>query len=245
MLNNIGNLILLGGHKGSGKGLCASFLVELGYTEFSFATKLKKLIAELYGFDYQKLLGLTEEDRIWREQINDLSLAPRHPFIWSFDTVSWSLSFIHPSLRLLNDSSDYLPSLPNSFSRVDLVNFVLARIKSTIFFKDLSPRSLMQILGTDVFRFISEDIWCHSLYLDIYDKLSHKLVISDGRFKNEALWAKNLGFNVIFINRNLPLFDTHSSECLQDFKSCSDFIISNNGSPAQLKISLLNLLSYA
>jgi hypothetical protein len=239
-----GNLILLGGAKGSGKGLTSSYLVELGYQEFSFASRLKKLISELYGFDYNKLLGLTPEDRIWREQLNDLSSAPRHSFIWSFDSVAWSLSFVHPPWSLLNNSSDYLPSLSNSFSRVDLVNFVLARIKSTLFYKDLSPRSLMQIIGTDIFRFLSEDIWCTALYSDICDKLDTKIVISDGRFKNEALWAKNLGFKIIFIDRNLQLLDTHSSEYLQDFKSLADFVISNNGSPAQLKMSLLSTLNY-
>jgi hypothetical protein len=238
LLTKPGNLILVGGKKGSGKGLCASYLQELGYIELSFAKRLKQLLAEFYGFDYNRLLGLTEEDREWREQVNELSLAPRHPFIWSFDSVSSALSFVCPFWSLYNDSSDYEP-IHQGFSKIDLVRIVLHKIKQVIFNRDLSPRQLMQILGTDIFRALWKDIWCQALYLELQHMLDKKVVISDGRFENEASWAKSLGFTIIFVERNLNNDDNHPSENLNDFKSLADIILDNNGSPAELKISLL------
>lgn len=62
------NNIALCGFTGCGKSTIANILVtQYGYTELSFASALKDVLSCIFGWDRQKLEGLTPEDRQWRE----------------------------------------------------------------------------------------------------------------------------------------------------------------------------------
>jgi hypothetical protein len=58
------------GFKGSGKDTVGNFLVENGFTKLSFATILKDISAQLFGWPRHLLEGDTKESRDWREEID-------------------------------------------------------------------------------------------------------------------------------------------------------------------------------
>jgi hypothetical protein len=125
----------------------------------------------------------------------------------------------------------------------------------------ISPRELMQKIGTEVFRgkikeilpdlnMPYDNIWISNMYFRIRDiEELHKFsifkyntyVIDDCRFEDEYKFIKNLGGYVIKINRNESIYtgkDTHESE-----KGCSfDFEIDNNYSIEEFKIRIDNLI---
>ena len=59
------------GFQSSGKDTIADYLIkEHGFIKMSFASRLKDIIAIMFGWPRDKLEGLTKEDRKWREQID-------------------------------------------------------------------------------------------------------------------------------------------------------------------------------
>ena len=64
-------LIGICGFQSAGKDTIADYLVkEHGFIKMSFASKLKDIIAIMFGWPRDKLEGLTKEDREWREQVD-------------------------------------------------------------------------------------------------------------------------------------------------------------------------------
>lgn len=65
-------IIGLNGLAGSGKDTIADFLVEnYNFKKVSFATILKHIIAIIFSWNREKLDGLTEQDRLWRETTDE------------------------------------------------------------------------------------------------------------------------------------------------------------------------------
>ena len=58
------------GFIGSGKNTAAEYFIEQGFEQYSFAGTLKDAVAAVFGWDRELLEGLTEEARIWREQVD-------------------------------------------------------------------------------------------------------------------------------------------------------------------------------
>ena len=59
------------GFQSSGKDTIADYLIkEHGFIKLSFASKVKDVISNMFGWPRDKLEGLTKEDREWREQID-------------------------------------------------------------------------------------------------------------------------------------------------------------------------------
>lgn len=60
------------GFQGSGKDTMADYLIKnYGFIKLSFASALKDVVSSIFGWSRDKLEGLTKEDRIWREEIDD------------------------------------------------------------------------------------------------------------------------------------------------------------------------------
>jgi len=115
-------------------------------------------------------------------------------------------------------------------------------------FWGVSPRSLMQTIGTDIFRERLGDL-CHgfgnseNIWVRCFEKWLQKLntnniVVSDIRFVNEAEKIKELGGKIYYISRNNKINDysLHSSESsmelrLNDYIDCK---INNNGTIPEL-----------
>ena len=64
-------VIGLCGFIGSGKNTVAEYLIQSHqFQQESFASTLKDVVASAFSWDRQKLEGITEEDRIWRETVD-------------------------------------------------------------------------------------------------------------------------------------------------------------------------------
>ena len=107
----------------------------------------------------------------------------------------------------------------------------------------ISPREMFQRIGTDfgqfsIFKIFPElkkkityrELWV-KLFEQWYIKNAHEsVVITDVRFKHEAKKIKEMGGQIIKINRNTGLNDSHISEIeLNEIsKEFIDFEIDNN-----------------
>ena len=238
-------LILLSGTKNSGKSLCTTFLEERGWHSFSFAKALKDLIAKVYELttEERKLLdGLTPQAREWKEQKNRKFTPLNHESSWAPIVL----------LGILEELFFYDTKFDLFSACVQLEEL----LQEHLYPFNLSPRGALQIIGTDIFRTISEDVWIDQIDLTYVDKLGNDIpspttllsqnqnvIISDCRFENEFDWAKGLGGYLIFIERPANTqTDSHVSENLHDLKSLADSILINDGNHEDLKANLLFLL---
>jgi hypothetical protein len=81
--------------------------------------------------------------------------------------------------------------------------------------KQLSARDLLQLIGTDIFRKLNQNVWVNALINKI-KKTNHQVVIvSDCRFPNEIEAIKNNNGLVFRLNRN-PHDSNHMSESILD-----------------------------
>lgn len=79
----------------------------------------------------------------------------------------------------------------------------------------LTARDLMQLVGTDLFRKLNNNVWVNALINKI-KRTDHQIVIvSDCRFPNEVAAVKQNGGLVFRLTRN-PHESTHISECILD-----------------------------
>lgn len=106
----------------------------------------------------------------------------------------------------------------------------------------LSPRKLLQLLGTDCGRnIIHPDIWVSSLFSEYYGKQSN-WIITDVRFPNEALKIKKKGGILIKMLRNIDNPLLHESE-IHIPTLYSDYIIDNRQlSVKELKSTVCDLI---
>jgi len=114
--------------------------------------------------------------------------------------------------------------------------------KESTFSSLLTPRKLLQLLGTECGRqIIHPNIWVNALFAD-YTPLTYWLV-TDVRFHNECQAIKNRGGIVIKINRDFDVVDNHSSETALDNYNGFDFVVDNNGSIDDLTNNLIKIIN--
>jgi hypothetical protein len=106
-------------------------------------------------------------------------------------------------------------------------------------FPFISPREIMQQIGTDLFRDWIDDTWIEAWKRAIPDKLA--VVTGDLRFPNEADSVRALGGYVVrVVNPNKPSgTDQHISESGQD-RVTPDFTIINDGTIEELRAKALD-----
>ena len=77
-----------------------------------------------------------------------------------------------------------------------------------------SPRQIYQLLGTEVGRSIDTNVWVKNAQMFIDNSCGRSVVITDVRFSNEALWIREQGGVVVYIERDQPTIEEfgHSSE---------------------------------
>lgn len=236
------NLIALCGQKGSGKSTCGEFLDSAGYTQVSFAKKLKDLVSTIYNLDRKKLEGLTEEDRQWREtKLPTLFCSKGHQIVWEKrSSVIQSLRLVY-GIQLTDDYTQTFDRLPG-MTALDIYGSVRVLVAEHLYGKQHSPRELLQIIGTEVFRSIHPDTWCIALGRDIKPSLDTgaRFVITDCRFENEVAWVKRMGGKVVYIERpGLSAEDSHASEQTDSIKPLADYVITNSSTLEELQEQVL------
>jgi len=116
----------------------------------------------------------------------------------------------------------------------------------------VSPRRLMQVVGSELFRDrlgelmpqIGHDVWARAFErrLDLAGPSSH-IVVDDVRFENEAALIRRRGGILVRLERRpREPVDGHQSEAVGARISC-DFVIDNNGSLKDLHARLNDLIN--
>lgn len=124
------------------------------------------------------------------------------------------------------------------------------------FGKDITPRYILQIMGTEVMRNnLLNSIWVDSLERKIYQH--ENVVITDVRFINEIKFLKDLSgillqidrkstrpewFNLIDQYDKLEEMNIHRSEYEWYDNKCIDRIIENDGNFEDLELKLLDVV---
>lgn len=91
----------------------------------------------------------------------------------------------------------------------------------------MTAREFMQFFGTEIMRKMYEPIWVERTIKDIQTEESQLAVISDCRFKNEAVALKQAGAKLVYLDRSISNSDNHLSE--NGFGDFSDFdLVINN-----------------
>ena len=107
----------------------------------------------------------------------------------------------------------------------------------------LSPRKILQLVGTEAFRkIIHPDIWIYSLKKRVEELKNPNIVITDMRFFNEVEAVKKWGGYAIKIDRpGLPLVNQHVSEIELDAYYKWDYVLENDSTYDHLEIKVKEL----
>lgn len=104
----------------------------------------------------------------------------------------------------------------------------------------MTAREFMQFFGTEIMRKMYEPIWVERTIKDIQTEESQLAVISDCRFKNEAVALKQVGAKLVYLDRSISNSDNHVSE--NGFDDFNDFDLVINNKDMTLKETCQALL---
>jgi hypothetical protein len=126
---------------------------------------------------------------------------------------------------------------------------------STKLGKDITPRWVLQNIGTDVFRnHFNDNIWLLVVEKTLMSNLHKNYVITDCRFPNEIQMLKKFGAKIINIRRNTPNWfyqylnedilprGVHPSETSW-IKTNFDLIIENNDTLEELENKIIKFIN--
>ena len=105
---------------------------------------------------------------------------------------------------------------------------------------DFTVREIMQKVGTFVRQEFGEDFWIKRLFQEYKNEY---IIIADVRFLNEANKIKELGGQLLRIERDDVTQCNHISETELDDYDKFDAIIYNNGSIKDLEVEIMNWLN--
>jgi len=169
------NIILLGYKAHSGKDTLADYLEEeKGFIKYSFAKKLKSVVADLYGFTHEQMYG-------------ELKNVPDPRYIKSRDKEKIML---FPVKYYNNDNNWYiLRSGRTTNDEGEECGYI---------FESYTPREILQDFGQEQ-RKRFPDIWadyvCRGIVAHHKATLYFDYVISDFRFPNEYEVCKRYSYN--------------------------------------------------
>lgn len=124
---------------------------------------------------------------------------------------------------------------------MDLYGLALAQVHGTIEQKEtvdprwgLTPRFILQRLGTDVARNVHPETWIRYVMRQIASRPDHNYVITDCRFPNEADAVRKVGGVVWRVRRSsAPRDDGHASE-VDQAAIVPDWTLENEGTIDEL-----------
>lgn len=92
----------------------------------------------------------------------------------------------------------------------------------------MTAREFMQFFGTEIMRGMYDNIWVNRTIKDIQTEDPQIAVVSDCRFKNEAVALKEIGAKLVYLDRSISSSDSHASE--NGFDDFDDFDLTINNS---------------
>lgn len=169
------------------------------------------------------IIGITGKARSGKDTIKDIILD---------NFAAWGYSFAEPMYSMTRVLGVNSRDFSDAFKEKPISKFAARGI-------DVSPRKLLQTLGTEWGRqLISPDIWI-SFAAEQFEDHGSGMVISDVRFENEADFVRNNGGTLIHVRRSsLPDTRSHVSESGVEFKD-GDIVISNDGTLADLEAAVI------
>jgi len=147
-------------------------------------------------------------------------------------SITYSIPIRYFNDRKLKDDSFPIPIFHNEMHHKALENFFCDHSNNPFVefseYKFSSPREMMQLVGTEIFRAADPLYWCKVIEAQIRDE--ERVVISDGRFEDERNWINLYNSQLILIKRNSKNGTKHKSE--NDFGNDDEYdtIIHNDGS---------------
>jgi len=102
---------------------------------------------------------------------------------------------------------------------------------------DITPRLVMQRMGTEFGRGLYENLWVKSAMANMNPEQNY--IFTDCRFENEAQAIKNEGGKVILVTRpGKVVKDSHPSETALDNYHQWDYVLLNEGSMEDLGVKV-------
>ena len=187
-----------------------------------FASTLKEIVSILTGF--------TVED-LEKEEIKNTNLFLSYKLL----NTKANTFEIFASMEDLVERLNHLRTVYLDIYSAEEVNDLF--VQETI---SITPRLLLQTIGTDIVRTINPNIWVNKLmndYISYADaisgtseikKLYPNWIITDTRFPNEVKAIKEKNGIIIRINRETDYVSNHSSEIALDNYEDFDYTIDNN-----------------
>jgi len=236
------------GKAGSGKDTAAEQLVNVyGFQQIAFADPLKRYAHKVFGFTEEQLWGPSH-----------LRNDPDPRFAFYNDAMDASDAWLATETRAAKQDALFVHSLiptPGLLPGIALDSLRSWRLGLARSPHPISPRVVLQSLGTEWGRTIKEDLWL-SHALDVASMLMRggytysrttgavqapgapalNVVMSDVRFENELDALKSHGGFLIRVRRTealrgiCPGIQDHASETAQEEFSDEkfDFLIQNN-----------------
>jgi hypothetical protein len=195
------------GRKKSGKSTMAAYLVSKGYTELSLAAELKTLAVMLFPS------VLTPARVNATSDAKDAVFTPAERRASANNSLAATTSIRHdPDVRaVLTKLFSGAEKPPTNYEMSDRFARVFANVERSL----ASPRTILQVLGTEWGRSLWEEVWLNSVRRTIVDKPG-LYVIPDARFPNELTYLKQrLGASCYWLEAETrlgPNKDEHASE---------------------------------
>lgn len=217
-------IIGFSGKKQSGKSTSGNFLVSIVMANLGIAEHISLnpdgliVISDLFG------------DRLY-QGVFDASISRSNDFM-----MQKALDTLSPHIKLYS-FADVL--------KQDICMNVLGLTREQCYGSDesknshtgmfwedrpMTPRDIMQFIGTDIFRKLQPNIWVDATMRKIQSDNSQIAVITDCRFPNEVSAIQNNQGKVVRLNR-APFESDHISETILDANNFDwkkfDYIIDN------------------
>lgn len=169
------------------------------------------------------IIGITGRARSGKDTVKDIILD---------NFAAWGYSFAEPMYSMARVMGVNSRDFSDAFKEQPIQKFAARGI-------DVSPRKLLQTLGTEWGRnLIDPQIWV-SLAAEQFEDHGSGMVISDARFENEADFIRSKGGTMIHVQRSMPNETrSHVSENGIEFKD-GDILITNDGTLADLESAIV------
>ena len=200
-------LIAISGRARSGKDTIANVLIKnFGFKRVAFADKLKEICSDVFDLPLNMFHRDEFKDRAFEE-----------PIIIDVGHVKNLVKRLEEYTSINNEAYEAL--LSQGCDKVLL-----------------SPREILQFVGTDLCRNCVKD----SIWLDIFNSILKNtdghIVCTDARFTNERNLIKSFGgMNMLVVRPNLVGLDSHISE--NDFGTSEDYdtVVTNDDTKDKLE----------